>query len=95
MLRKRIWSTETYAPDHELMGMEHLEHCIDALRQSLMCSADVSPIAWQWFEKDQEAKAVAEIAHTCRNFDDIRDWAKEHKVKQFDRSIHVEDKLNS
>lgn len=28
MLRKRIWSTETYAPDHELMGMEHLEHGI-------------------------------------------------------------------
>ncbi|QLI69052.1 Oxidase ustYa [Metarhizium brunneum] len=91
MIRKRIWSTETYKPDDELMGIEHLEHCIDALRQSLMCSADVTPIPWKWWEEDHEAKAVAEIAHTCRNFEDIRVWAKENQVKDFDRTIYVED----
>lgn len=91
MIRKRIWSTETYEPDDELTGIEHLEHCIDALRQSLMCSADVTPIPWKWREEDHEAKAVAEIAHTCRNFEDIRVWAKENQVKDFDRTIYVED----
>ena len=91
MLRKRIWSTETYSPDDELMGIEHLEHCIDSLRQSLMCSVDVTPIPWVWWEQDQEAKAVAEIAHTCRNFDDVKDWAKQNQVRAFNRSIHVQD----
>ncbi|KAF5120192.1 hypothetical protein E5D57_013543 [Metarhizium anisopliae] len=66
MIRKRIWSTETYKPDDELMGIEHLQHC-------------------------NEAKAVAEIAHTYRNFEDIRVWAKENQVKDFDRTIYVED----
>lgn len=88
-----IWSTETYKPEDELMGIEHIEHCINALRQSLMCSADVTPIPWSWSEKDHDAKAVAEIAHTCRNFDDIRNWALENRVKEFNRTIYVKDSL--
>ncbi|KAF6788128.1 hypothetical protein CSOJ01_15098 [Colletotrichum sojae] len=93
MLRKRIWSDEVYAADDELMGIEHLEHCIDALRQSLMCSADVTPIPWIWREEDHEAKAVAEIAHTCRDFEAIRAWAKENRAEHFDRKVYVEDDL--
>lgn len=68
MLQKRIWSIETYAVDAELLGIEHLDHCIDAPRQSLICSSDVTPIPWTWWESGQEAKEVAEIARTCRNF---------------------------
>ncbi|KAH8651632.1 hypothetical protein BGZ60DRAFT_388256, partial [Tricladium varicosporioides] len=93
-VRKRIWSTETYDPKDELMGIEHIEHCIDAIRQSLMCSADVTPIPWVWWEKDHEAKAIAEIAHTCRNFEDIQEWGKQHRVEHFNRTIYVEDPLN-
>jgi Mycotoxin biosynthesis protein UstYa len=94
MLRKRLWSNETFTPDHELMGMEHLEHCIDAIRQTLMCTADVTPLPWNWVEEDQEAKAVADVAHSCRDFERIRDWAIENQVKHFDRKIYVKDTLD-
>jgi hypothetical protein len=94
MLRKRIWSTETFAPDHELMGIEHLSHCLDALRQSLMCSADITPLPWTWDEEAGEAKEVADVQHSCRDFGKIWEWAKNNKVDHFDRKVFVEDDLD-
>ena len=95
MLRKRLYSKVDYPPDHELMGIEHLEHCYDALRQSLMCSVDVTPLPWRWVEQMQEAKEVAQVAHTCRDFEVIRDWARENAVAHFDRKTYVPDPLQS
>ncbi|ODA76940.1 hypothetical protein RJ55_07456 [Drechmeria coniospora] len=95
MLRKRLYSKQDYAPDHELMGIEHLEHCYDALRQSLMCSADITPLPWQWVEAAQESKEVAQVAHTCRDFDAIKTWAKEREVVHFDRKTYVPDDLDA
>ncbi|QDS73728.1 hypothetical protein FKW77_003913 [Venturia effusa] len=86
MLRKRLYSTEKYPPDHELMGIEHLEHCYDALRQSLMCTADITPLPWKWVEAKKKAMEVAQVVHTCKNFDAIKSWAKENRVFHFDRS---------
>ena len=75
------------------MGFDHLEHCIDDLRQSLMCSSDITPLPWTWVEADQESKEVAEVVHTCRNFEAIRGWAKENQAKHFDRHTYVHDDL--
>lgn len=93
MLRKRLYSKIDYPPDHESMGIEHLEHCYDALRQSLMCSVDVTPLPWRWVDDIQEAKEVAQVAHTCRDFDVIRSWAKSHAVDSFDTKTFVPDDL--
>ena len=93
MIRKRLWAAGTFAATHELMGMEHLSHCLDALRQSLMCSADVTPLPWAWDAAAGEAKEVAEVQHTCRDFDAIRAWAKENRLTKFDRKTFVEDDL--
>ncbi|KAK7947796.1 uncharacterized protein PG986_008682 [Apiospora aurea] len=95
MLRKRLYSKTEYPPDHELMGIEHLEHCYDALRQSLICSADITPLPWRWVEQMQEAKEVAQVAHTCRDFDVIREWAKRNAVDHFDRKTYVPDPLQN
>jgi len=95
MLRLRLWSNQTFAPDDEHMGIEHMSHCLDALRQSLMCSVDITPIPWIWDAEAKEAKAVAEIEHTCRNFDKVREWAQENQAKSFDTKVYVEDDLSS
>lgn len=58
-----------------LNGIEHLDHCINILRQSLQCFSDVSPYVFQWDEASGEVGAYANVAHTCRNFDDVRNWA--------------------
>ncbi|KAI9146893.1 Oxidase ustYa [Paramyrothecium foliicola] len=93
MLRKRLYSEVDYPPDHELMGIEHLEHCYDALRQSLTCSVDLTPLPWRWVEEMQEAKEVAQVAHTCRDFETVRTWAKKNAVAHFDRKTYVPDDL--
>ncbi|KAL1958761.1 hypothetical protein VTO42DRAFT_3880 [Malbranchea cinnamomea] len=97
MLRRRIWAAEleSYAKvvDPEMMEMRHIDHCIDSIRQSLMCSSDISTIPWTWDEEDQEAKAVGATIHTCRDFDRISEWAREHRIGPFNTKIHVTDDL--
>ena len=75
-----IQHPEYYKPTHnnmigedELFGPQHIAHCIDSIRQSLMCMSDISVIVWQWDIHDQVSKPVGNIAHTCRNFDAIRE----------------------
>jgi hypothetical protein len=65
-------------PDGHDMLLEgsHISHCIDSIRQSLMCSSDISLIVWRWNETAQRMKVHGDIAHSCRNFDAIRQWAK-------------------
>lgn len=93
MVRKRVWSTEVYLPEDELMGIEHIDHCIDTIRQSLMCTVDVTPLPLIWVEEDQSVKEVAAVLHTCRDFDAVKEWVQEHHIQTFDRSQHVHDDL--
>ena len=93
MIRKRLYSDKDFDREHELMGMDHIEHCVDALRQSLMCSADITPLPWTWVEAEGEAREVAEVVHTCRNWDSIHKWGRENAAKHFDTHIHVHEDL--
>jgi hypothetical protein len=61
------------------MHIGHFSHCIEMIRQSLMCSADITPMVWQWSEKDQKTQLHVDVAHTCRNWESISVWAKEHR----------------
>ncbi|KAI0073073.1 hypothetical protein K474DRAFT_1603983 [Panus rudis PR-1116 ss-1] len=73
---------------------DHLSHCVDNIRQSLMCASDISLVVWQWVEADQRASIMMNTAHSCRNFDRIVDWAKAHKRdRHFDMHVHVEDDI--
>lgn len=72
-----------------------MDHCIDSVRQSLMCSADVSTIHWIWDDIDGIYKADPRTIHMCRNFDAIRDWAFARRARPIDMTIHVPDPLQS
>ncbi|PLN76268.1 hypothetical protein BDW42DRAFT_179149 [Aspergillus taichungensis] len=74
---------------------EHMDHCIDSLRQSLMCSADVSTIHWLWDDDDKIYKADPRTIHMCRNFDAIRDWAFARRARPNDRTTYVSDPLQN
>lgn len=73
------------------MDIEHIDHCVDSIRQSLMCSSDISTIPWAWDDQDNMAKAVASNLHTCRDFERIWEWSKQHVIGLFDQTIRVED----
>ncbi|KAJ7293769.1 hypothetical protein C8J57DRAFT_37175 [Mycena rebaudengoi] len=75
-------------------GTSHMLHCLSSLRQSIMCSADVSAIVWQWSEKSQAAKERSDIVHSCRDFNKIYDWSKQHFAGAMQNmSIYIPDDL--
>ncbi|KAK9412932.1 hypothetical protein SUNI508_12237 [Seiridium unicorne] len=56
------------------------DHCIDMLRMSLMCTADVTPaLFYDPLDKPQRRDALPDWSsqHTCRNFDSILEWNME------------------
>lgn len=55
-------------------------HCLDLLRQSIMCSSDISVTVWQWVDRDGKAEQLGSVPHTCRNFEAIREWALERRM---------------
>ncbi|TEA14916.1 Cyclochlorotine biosynthesis protein O [Colletotrichum sidae] len=88
LLRKSLYKDKPWPTDpDDPFSLMHLEHCIDALRQAVMCSADVTPHPWVW--KDGQNREVADVMHSCRNFDAIRDWAQLKSQAGRSRSIRL------
>ncbi|KAK7044215.1 hypothetical protein VNI00_007937 [Paramarasmius palmivorus] len=73
---------------------KHVSHCLDWVRQSIMCHADTSVIVWQWEDWANETIVKGDVAHTCRNFEKIRDWAKERTLGvKFNGKPHLESNI--
>ncbi|KAJ7256413.1 hypothetical protein C8J57DRAFT_1344653 [Mycena rebaudengoi] len=80
--------------NHTQVSHSHVRHCVGAIRQALMCSADISTIVWQWSDKHQMAEQRDDIVHVCRDFDRIRDWAAERSFEgDVDLSLYIENDL--
>lgn len=85
---------EYYPPKPIERGFDHIDHCINSIRDSVMCSVDVTPNIWIWDEVRQRSVPRLDTVHTCRNFEKIRDWAKIHHLeKELIYTVHVEDDL--
>jgi hypothetical protein len=54
-------------------------HCMDILRQQLMCTVDTS-VFGQWFVEDVGAFVDFNTVHRCKNFEDIKDWVVSHQL---------------
>ncbi|KAE8332168.1 hypothetical protein BDV39DRAFT_200322 [Aspergillus sergii] len=94
LLRLTVWGVDMYS-NHDVDIPPHVDHCIESLRQAIMCSADVAPIVWSWEDNEHRLKGHTDTLHTCRDFDLIRQWALEHQAPSFDPSVHVSDPLRS
>lgn len=54
------------------------EHCIDQIRQYIMCTGDLTPIPVIEYDFLGGFGYVnSDVPHTCRNFDAIRAWTNE------------------
>jgi hypothetical protein len=76
ILRKVSWP-EYYKPTDpspEVARM-HLDHCIEMIRQTIMCNADVTMITWDWVQGLKTPYPNFNTRHQCRNFQKILDWA--------------------
>ncbi|KAF7344830.1 hypothetical protein MVEN_01644300 [Mycena venus] len=92
VLRKQVHPGYNYTR----IPISHVRHCIGAIRQALMCSADISTVVWQWSEERQLAEQRDDIVHVCRDFERIREWASRHTfvAQQSDFHVYVDDDLD-
>lgn len=68
----------------------HIDHCIDSIRQSLMCNADTSLITYDWL-KSNIMEPQLKTVHMCRDFGRLREWAFDRYVNfTTNKRRHVE-----
>ncbi|KAJ7169422.1 hypothetical protein C8R46DRAFT_1088705 [Mycena filopes] len=92
-IRKAMYP-DYYPHTTEGINTKHMRHCISSLRQSIMCTADISTIVWQWSEHSQAAKERADVLHTCRDFAKIQEWGRDHFAGTMQNmSIYIPDDL--
>ncbi|KAB8298645.1 hypothetical protein EYC80_000824 [Monilinia laxa] len=63
----------------------HVDHCIDDIRQALMCHADTSITTFKWQEGIRRPMPDFAGWHTCNNWQVLDDWATSRAFSMFDQ----------
>lgn len=58
----------------------HLDHCIDVLRQALMCKPDLTLLVSDWHDDYRNPWLDFGPERECMNWDSIFEWSKAHHV---------------
>ncbi|SMY20992.1 unnamed protein product [Zymoseptoria tritici ST99CH_1A5] len=86
LLERVSWKNGTI--NRESYGFKHWDHCVETLRQTLVCHADVAPLSWHVnvpFNRGIYPRLAS--THTCRNFSQINKWAEEHQAPEFTQKV--------
>ncbi|KAH8812841.1 hypothetical protein F5884DRAFT_856135 [Xylogone sp. PMI_703] len=78
-LREQLWNPRSISwRNNEPVGWWefHMNHCIEHLRQTLICHADITPQRFRWSEEDYAYSLDQEQQFMCRDWDQIWNWAK-------------------
>jgi hypothetical protein len=70
---------------HRMKMRMHVDHCIDQIRQAILCHADLTPVSLRpVLLDDPSADLVGETEreHTCRNWKAVREWLTERGEKE-------------
>lgn len=67
------------------MLLDHVEHCIEALRIVLMCYADTTPYLIEQ-KNDRESIVRSDALYRCRKWDKLTEWADKHIVQPYNAS---------
>lgn len=65
------------------LGIDHTDHCIDALRQHQMCSVDITPNVFQYSPQDFGIRAMANVVHECRDFSKVRQHPLSYNTQEY------------
>lgn len=64
------YGDSTKDKNHDL----HQDHCIEQMRQYIMCAGDMTPIPTKFYSSLGRNYVDSDQAHTCRNFEKLRVW---------------------
>jgi hypothetical protein len=58
-----------------------IAHCLDIIRQQLMCTADTGVLGQVWWNVEKPTPFVDfNTQHRCKNFDALRQWAESRQL---------------
>lgn len=67
----------------------HLDHCLEDLRQTVMCQADFSIITYDWLPNYRRPWANFKVDGECMNWEALDSWAGERFFSLFDQEALV------
>lgn len=80
-----------YHPDQSAEARQldalHTDHCLEILRQGVMCRGDISLVTFVWSPNKRVPLADFTRPHECVNFDSLNQWSGEHSVDAFDPGL--------
>lgn len=65
-------------------SLDHIDHCIDSLRQLVMCRTDVAIQTYSWIPTLRIPWANFETEHECQNWDALDGWASQRAFDLYD-----------
>ncbi|WPH00670.1 Hypothetical protein R9X50_00350000 [Acrodontium crateriforme] len=89
LIRQYTWLDHYAVPPSSLRGGDrvgnrmHVDHCIETLRLSLMCNADITPFLTRNHDVNDptnrlNAKADFDSFHKCKKWDPLVSWVRDH-----------------
>jgi hypothetical protein len=60
----------------------HYEHCVDYMRQYIMCKFDTTAVPFNWVLDHQNPTPNGNTIHKCVNWDNLQAWMKKHAVEE-------------
>ncbi|KAI9814386.1 MAG: hypothetical protein M1827_003242 [Pycnora praestabilis] len=85
----RHYIYDDYYKDTEPWTATHVDHCIDSIRQNLMCNADFSLMTFRWVNDSVDPKPNFEGQHECVDWDKLNDWVEERSFDVDDPSLLI------
>ncbi|KXL43776.1 MAG: hypothetical protein FE78DRAFT_122064, partial [Acidomyces sp. 'richmondensis'] len=74
---------EGFLRENPVLNRMHVDHCIETLRLSLQCSADITPyLVLRADNSTLGARADFDAFHKCKKFDRLVDWMDTHAAVQ-------------
>lgn len=66
------------APEAVVQG--HLEHCVETLRQTIMCHGDISLLTYNWVEGRDMPYPNFNTLHTCKKWETLTRWNMQRDI---------------
>ncbi|KAJ5135847.1 uncharacterized protein N7515_005125 [Penicillium bovifimosum] len=69
--------------NNDYIVRRHVSHCLDIIRQELMCTVDSGVLGQIWiYPESPEPYVDFNTQHKCKNFDAIRSWAEANQLPE-------------
>ncbi|RCI10835.1 hypothetical protein L249_5245 [Ophiocordyceps polyrhachis-furcata BCC 54312] len=91
MLRRVVWHDRYNVSVVEMR--DHADHCIEDIRQSLMCHADLSVVTFDWLPRRRKPWPNFHVEQTCVDWHRLDGWAAERSFSIFDQKTLVHPRL--